>query len=737
MSLYSNLQAFRRSSRDERGTAVERRRLTSDLPEEDDDDVDDNGSQQEGTTSCSHTHGLSVPAGRALPWVLVAITLGAMAVHVVSSTVARPQTRSQRVPSHKARPFKMEPSETRPNNVPNGDVVGTTPGGGGPSAVLSYPQRIAQLQGQVDQKDATIAALRTRLKVALANAQASEGHDSQSGTSSSAADRTPKATQPAEAHNSQIGTSSAAPERDPKATQPAPPPNRTNAPLVSGVQAVYKATTMGEVASPFQHHTQSEVRVHEPKAEQPQVARRCVDCEAVNVHVYEPSRFLMYSRCAHLQPANLTNDGYSVDFFFVKAAMELMASAGNGGGAGIASKAAIVRHVAPEQASIFIVPVMCTQSFIGKCGGCGRHSEHVAQLKRVLNNSSWYQRHAGADHLLVCDKFSAMAEVRRALPKVLVGRFESLGGFSRSPLTQFRTRTISVGYTTVAHRMCSLALPPAIQERRYEVVASMSAQKRPYSLFARTNVEPGAAPGARRVERRLLMKKQTPTMMDTDSYARRRLLLCTWMRTEESSRPPNFLLSSPSADICEPGSSRMDTASAPPKEIRDQHSLPCKLQAEDHDRTRICSGMVEQANSRTVLALSGDTPTTLRIFSSFATETPMLVPDVELPPLLKLLPFRSLVPWREMFISFEASDFDAAPVDALARAVRNATARPDALERIQELMRQYREDVLWDMPGSRAFANLALEAFRFDKWRGTLPISAGRSNNNPTRRRLR
>ena len=42
-------------------------------------------------------------------------------------------------------------------------------------------------------------------------------------------------------------------------------------------------------------------------------------------------------------------------------------------------------------------------------------------------------------------------------------------------------------------------------------------------------------------------------------------------------------------------------------------SLPCKLQVQDHDRTRVCSGMAEQANSRTVLALSGDTPTTSSI----------------------------------------------------------------------------------------------------------------------------
>ena len=74
---------------------------------------------------------VSVLAGRALPWVLVAILLSAMAVHVVSSTVARPQTRPQRVPSHKARRFKMVPGETRPNNVPSGDVVGTAPDGGG------------------------------------------------------------------------------------------------------------------------------------------------------------------------------------------------------------------------------------------------------------------------------------------------------------------------------------------------------------------------------------------------------------------------------------------------------------------------------------------------------------------------------------------------------------------------------------------------------------------------------
>ena len=142
----------------------------------------------------------------------------------------------------------------------------------------------------------------------------------------------------------------------------------------------------------------------------------------------------------------------------------------------------IVRTVAPEHAELFVIPVMCSQSAQGLCGGCHRHREHVKQLQQYLNASKWYRKSGGTDHLIVCDKYSSVGEVRRALPRVIIGRYEHLGGFSKYSLARVRTRTISVGYATTSGTVCSASPQPitALASRRYDVLSQMGTKPRPY-----------------------------------------------------------------------------------------------------------------------------------------------------------------------------------------------------------------------------------------------------------------
>ena len=140
----------------------------------------------------------------------------------------------------------------------------------------------------------------------------------------------------------------------------------------------------------------------------------------------------------------------------------------------------------------------------------------------------------------------------------------------------------------------------------------------------------------------------------------------------------------------------------------DAHALPCRVHHQDFGATKLCDGLATQRDSRAVVSFSGDTPTTIRIFNAFATETAILAPDEELPLLLRILPFRSVVPWHQIVRPMPTADFDRAPVQTLAQAAANSTLLE--LDRTLALMRRHKQDVLWDVPGSRAFAHLIREA---------------------------
>lgn len=431
---------------------------------------------------------------------------------------------------------------------------------------------------------------------------------------------------------------------------------------------------------------------------QPSASRSSV----VRVHVYNASNFLMYTRCRRLRQHELSSDGHAVDFFFVRSILEfagqmrkkLVAPGGTTGldmgtdliqGIGDAKASGrkfSVKSVGPEHADLFVIPVMCSQSAQGNCGGCNRHREHVRQLAWWLNASTWYQRHGGSDHLIVCDKYSSVGEVRRALPRVIIGRYEHLGGWSKYPMARKRTRTISVGYVSTAATVCTSEPPLALASRQYDVLSQMGTKPRPY----------GQA-GVR------------------DAYARRRALWCDWLSLSPSARPSNLLVDSPDAGRHSCKANASATWAAGMAE-GDAHALPCRAHHQDFAPSKLCGGLALQRDSRAVVSFSGDTPTTIRIFNAFATETVVLAPDEELPHLLRILPFRSAVPWHDIIRPIPTGALDSAPVQTLAAAASNATLRDRELT--VELMRRHRDDVLWDVPESRAFLHLLREAATFD-----------------------
>ena len=104
----------------------------------------------------------------------------------------------------------------------------------------------------------------------------------------------------------------------------------------------------------------------------------------------------------------------------------------------------------------------------------------------------------------------------------------------------------------------------------------------------------------------------------------------------------------------------------------------------------ICAGLATQRDSRAVVSFCGDTPTTIRIFNAFATESIILAPDKELPMLLAILPFRSAIPWRNIIRPVPTDQFDRVVSVEMFEHLRNWHSMLDRIDS-------------WLRPGGQAF----------------------------------
>ena len=89
----------------------------------------------------------------------------------------------------------------------------------------------------------------------------------------------------------------------------------------------------------------------------------------------------------------------------------------------------------PARAELFIVPVLPYVSWLAaECAGTAHETRMVAAAA-ALSRSSWYQRHQGADHLLVTNTFrlNTMKALRGLLANATVAWFESTTAPRRGP----------------------------------------------------------------------------------------------------------------------------------------------------------------------------------------------------------------------------------------------------------------------------------------------------------------
>ena len=113
-------------------------------------------------------------------------------------------------------------------------------------------------------------------------------------------------------------------------------------------------------------------------------------------------------------------------------------------------------------------------------------------------------------------------------------------------------------------------------------------------------------------------------------------------------------------------------------------------------------------NSDFVLNLSGDTPTTDRIWDAFEHHTMICALNTEREALLRLMPFPNRVPWDELFLWIDADAFVKEPVKAVKDTIFGLT--DNEMERRFNLMLKHKRDVLWGFKDSVAVFNVIEEA---------------------------
>ena len=364
----------------------------------------------------------------------------------------------------------------------------------------------------------------------------------------------------------------------------------------------------------------------------------------VKYHLYDPQLFDMYTECI----TKLYRPCYSGHDF--KHSLDVNF---------IEAMIALNQSVDPWDATLFIIPVLYDQVDGGPKAFC--HSLHaprlVAQMYEVLHSLGYYKPGV-RNHFVMADHYSTghsrkwvKGERFKFKPELIVGKFEQP---ALSPVFRWTvldidpSQYISVGYTTWNGllRHCSFVT---------NMLSPLSIHNRTYLV----SFAGGVLPVTDVIQR----------------YLHRNVLLnYTW----DHSIPNDTLIS-----------------------IYDKRfPIP---------KTHVwLDGNEVIHKSLLVLHLSGDTPTTDRIWTAFEYLSLVGVLTREKDDLLALLPFPDRVPWEDIFVWIDTDAFLQSPVEAVREAALALTESEK--ERRYNLMRKHRRDVLWGYNESVAVFNVLDEA---------------------------
>lgn len=360
-----------------------------------------------------------------------------------------------------------------------------------------------------------------------------------------------------------------------------------------------------------------------------------------SVFVYDPWQFDMFKNCPKkLVDNKFLDPKHNVDFYFTKSVL---------------SKKFDPFRTEKERADLFVIPVLCTQSTLGNCGN---HSVNIKQLHDILSRSEYYLKSNGTNHLMVCD-ISERKEVTKNFPNVMIG----------IPVAFHEQSFISVGMTTffslpVFSNISSISKP--LEKRKFDIVfAGQTAIKNEMQHMR----------GRDFYQHESLTKH---------IYFDRHLLWCDYVKLEE--KPKNIFIYSPS-DVCSKNG----------KELKFDHP-------QDSNRLKFSKFFEIAINSRMVLHLAGDEPTSDRFYNAFVSHTVIVLLSNNLQPVLDLLPFPHKIPWKDFFIVLDVDKFRKNPVLSLIELSKKVKNK-DLMKRLS-LMEKYKNEINWENENSNAHINL-------------------------------
>lgn len=364
-----------------------------------------------------------------------------------------------------------------------------------------------------------------------------------------------------------------------------------------------------------------------------------------NIYVYDPWEFGMYKNCPRTFAEERYFDyKYNADHYFVES---------------VTSENFRSEYVVePENAVLFIIPVLCSQSIQGRCGN---HHSNMQQLDLVLHQSVWFNKKNGSDHLMMCDHFRSRIRVREMFPKVILGYF--------SAFTPEMDRFITSGLTTYLTTGRNFSLVENLIDRKYDLV------------FA----------GQTQIKKQLVRLKHHKIDDKNDVsnfiYYDRHLLFCDYNFMKN--KPKNIFIHSSSTDICHNNISNTNI------EIVGKRLVPHQI-------------IELSGNSRMTISLTGDTPLGDRVANSFITETVVILLSFDVDPIIELLPFKNIIPWKSFFYIIDGNEFRLRPTITLSE-LKNKINLKEIEEKIN-LMKKYKNDVLWEVENSRAYLHFINEA---------------------------
>lgn len=368
-------------------------------------------------------------------------------------------------------------------------------------------------------------------------------------------------------------------------------------------------------------------------------------------HLYDPSHFpTTFGSCKFT--AGQSGLKHNVDTFFVHQLLRENKS------------------VPAKEAELFVLPSLLSQWSLKRCGQPppkspdGQVGNFYDEITDFLSNSTWFRRFHGADHLIVADNFW-LGKIVNRLPGALIhGRFETTKPHVRWPRRKNNANvdeSMSVGYATLAgeaalglENEATRALVVPFEQRKYDCCFVGSVDNR-------------------------------------GAYVSRMQLKCSWLHSLPAQRE-RFLVHMKGG---------LRNCPAP--------SLVQKT-PRYHGRMPITGALGALRDSRFFMALTGDTPTTDRLFSMFDTQTIPIVLSNRLEGLIATLPFHFAVPWRDIFVVVDHQAWTKNPMQSVLDTIDALTPQEVAMRR--ELLRRHADDVTYKNSNStRAHTNILIAAW--------------------------